>query len=80
MHMAGIETHRVDNMEIRVYSAAKTIADCFRFRNRLGIDVVVEALRLFHERRPASLRELLKYARICRVERVMMPYLEALQY
>jgi predicted transcriptional regulator of viral defense system len=79
MHMAGIETHRVDNMEIRVYSAAKTIADCFRFRNRLGTDVVVEALKLFHERKPASLRELLKYARICRVERVMMPYLEALQ-
>lgn len=79
VHMAGIEVHRVDNMEIRIYSAAKTMADCFRFRNRLGTDVVMEALRIFHERKRSALRELLKYARICRVERVMMPYLEALQ-
>jgi predicted transcriptional regulator of viral defense system len=79
MQEAGIEKHRVDNIEVRVYSAAKTVADCFRFRNRIGIDVAVEALRLFHARKKASRRELLEYARLCRVERVMMPYLEALQ-
>jgi predicted transcriptional regulator of viral defense system len=79
MQNAGVERHRVDQIEVRVYSAAKTVADCFRFRNRLGIDVAVEALRLFHARKKAPRRELLDYARLCRVERVMMPYLEALQ-
>jgi predicted transcriptional regulator of viral defense system len=79
MHKAGAETHLVDNIEVRVYNAAKTVADCFRFRNRIGIDVVVEALKLFRERKSASVEELLKYARLCRVERVVMPYLEALQ-
>lgn len=76
---AGIEKHRVDNIEVRVYSAAKTVADCFRFRNRIGIDVAIEALKLFHTRKKSSLRELIKYARLGRIERVMMPYLEALQ-
>ena len=79
IYKAGIETHRLDGIEVRVYSAAKTLADCFRFRNRIGIDVAVEALRLFHTRKKAPLRELLEYARLCRVERIMMPYIEALQ-
>lgn len=79
MQRAGIEKHRVDNIEVRVYSAAKTVADCFRFRNRIGVDVAVEALRLLHQRKKAPMRQLLEYARLCRVERVMMPYLEALQ-
>lgn len=76
---AGMEVHRVDGVEVRVYNAAKTVADCFRFRNRIGVDVAVEALRLLHARKRAPVRELLKYARLCRVERIMMPYLEALQ-
>lgn len=79
MFRAGVETHRVDGVPVRVYGAAKTVADSFKFRNRIGIDVAVEALRLFHERKKAPLRELLNYARLCRVGRVMMPYLEALQ-
>lgn len=79
MFGAGVETHRVDGVPVRVYDAAKTVADCFRFRNRIGIDVAVEGLRLFNERKKASIRELLDYARLCRVERVMMPYIEALQ-
>lgn len=79
MHKAGIETQRVDGVEVRVYNVAKTVADCFRFRNRIGIDVAVEALRLLHARKKSSVRELLEYARLCRVERVMMPYIEALQ-
>ena len=79
IYKAGIETHRLDGVEVRVYSAAKTLADCFRFRNRIGIDVAVEALKLFHTRKKTPLRELLEYARLCRVERVMMPYIEALQ-
>jgi len=78
MYQAGIELHRVDGVEVRVYRAAKTVADSFRFRNRIGIDVAVEALRLLHSRRKAPMRELLEYARVCRVERVMKPYIEAL--
>jgi predicted transcriptional regulator of viral defense system len=78
MHEAGVETRKVDGVDVHVYSAAKTIADCFRFRNRIGIDVAVEALRLFHTRKKAPMRELLEYARLCRVERVMKPYIEAL--
>lgn len=79
MYTAGVESHRVDQIEVCVYSAAKTVTDCFRFRNRLGMDVAVEALRLFHARHKAPLRALLDYARLCRVERVLTPYLEALQ-
>lgn len=79
MHKAGIETRRVDGIEVRVYSAAKTVADCFRFRNRIGIDVAVEAIKLYRSRKKGSVRELLAYARGCRVARVIMPYLEALQ-
>ena len=79
LYKTGIETHALDGVGVRVYSAAKTVADCFRFRNRIGIGVAVEALKLFHSRKKASMRELLEYARLCRVERVMMPYIEALQ-
>lgn len=79
MYRAGIETHRVDGIGVRVYSAAKTVVDCFRFRNQLGIDVAVEALKFLRERKKVPMRELLKYARLCRVERVMKPYLESLQ-
>lgn len=79
MYEAGIEEHRVDSVLVRVYSPAKTVADCFRFRNRIGIDVAVEALKLFRARKKSSLRELLEYARLGRVERVIKPYLEALQ-
>ena len=79
MYQAGIETHRMDGIKVRVYNAAKTVADCFKFRNRIGIDVAIEALKLCRKRKVARTPELLKYARLCRVERVMMPYLEALQ-
>ena len=79
MQKAGIETHRIDGVEVRVYSAAKTVVDCFRFRNQIGIDIAVEALKLFYARKKSSLRELLEFARLGRVERVITPYLEALQ-
>ncbi len=75
---AGIETHRIDNVVVRIYGAEKTLADCFKFRNKLGMDIVLEALRLYKARKPYRPDELLKYARICRVESVMRPYLEAL--
>lgn len=74
----GIEAHHVEGVEIRVYSAAKTVADCFKFRNKLGVDVAVEALRDFSRRRRGGATELARFARICRVTRVMQPYLDAI--
>lgn len=74
---SGIETHEIDSANIRVYSPEKTLADCFKFRNKLGMEVVLEALKLYRSRRQFKSDELLKYARVCRVEKVMTPYLEA---
>lgn len=74
----GIETHSIEGIPLRVYDPAKTVVDCFKFRNKIGIDVAVEALRLARERKHVTPRVLLQYARLCRVERVMHPYLEAL--
>jgi len=74
---AGIEKHRIDGATVCVYNPEKTLADCFKFRNKIGMDVVLEALRMYRTRKRFDLGELLKYARICRVEKVMAPYLEA---
>lgn len=74
----GIETHRIEGVDVRVYSAAKTVADCFRFRNKVGIDVAVEALRDFNDKHRGRTQELVRFARINRVGRVMQPYLEAI--
>ncbi len=74
----GIETHRVEGVDIRVYSAAKTVADCFKFRNKVGIDVAVEALRDFSRHHRGGATDLARFARICRVTRVMQPYLDAI--
>jgi predicted transcriptional regulator of viral defense system len=75
---AGVETIRIDEVPVRVYSPAKTVADCFKYRNKIGQDIAVEALRRFRERKKKpDLRELFHYARICRVEGIMRPFLEA---
>jgi len=76
-YRAGIEPHKIDGVSVKVYNPAKTLADCFKYRNKIGMDVVLEALKLYKARKTFNLRELLKYARICRVEKVMRPYLEA---
>jgi predicted transcriptional regulator of viral defense system len=73
----GIELHRLEGVEARVYSAAKTVTDCFKYRNKIGIDVAVEALRDFNRRYRGGATELARFARICRVTRVMQPYLDA---
>ena len=72
----GVEEHTPDG--VRIYSAAKSVADCFKFRNKLGTSVAIEALRTGLEERLLRPAELLQYARICRVERVMKPYLESI--
>lgn len=74
----GVELHTVDAYRVRVYGAAKTVADCFKFRRRIGLDVTLEALRQGWRRRRFTMDDLWRYARICRVERVMRPYLESL--
>ena len=79
MLSAGVNIETLDGVDVRMTTSAKTVADCFRFRNKLGLDVAIEALTLYLKREGATLAELLSYARVCRVERIMMPYLEALQ-
>jgi len=75
---AGIEKHKVDRVDIRVYSVAKTIADCFKFRNSIGMDVALEALREGLRQKKATFNEIQRFAQIDRVEKIMQPYLEAL--
>ena len=74
----GVETHRVEGQTVRVYSVAKTLADLFKFRNRIGIDVALEALRDAWQARRFTMEALDRAARVCRVERVMRPYIEGI--
>jgi len=74
----GVEQHRLEGVTIRVYSAAKTVADCFKYRNKVGIDVAVEALRDFTRKHRGGANELARHARVCRVTRVLQPYLDAI--
>lgn len=73
----GIETHRIDAVPVRIYSVARTLVDCFKYRNKLGLDVAVEALRFARVRKRISNREILHFARLLRQDRVMAPYLES---
>lgn len=75
----GIEIHKRDGVPIRVYSAAKSVADCFRFRNRIGVEVAIEALRTGLAERAFTVADLNQMARLCRVERIVRPYLEAVR-
>jgi len=76
-YKSGIETHPIDGIPVKVYSPEKTLADCFKFRHKIGMDVVLEALILYKTRKKFNPGTLFRYAKICRVERVMRPYLEA---
>jgi predicted transcriptional regulator of viral defense system len=74
----GIENHEVEGVPVRVYSAAKTVADCFKFRNKIGLDVAIEALKDCLRQKKASVNEIYRYAKVCRVSNVIRPYMEAL--
>jgi len=74
----GIEQRTVGGTEIRVYSAAKSVADCFKYRNKIGIDVATQALRDCWQRRKAKMDQLWEAAQVCRMSNVMRPYLESL--
>ena len=73
----GAEEHDMDGIRVRIYSPEKTLADSFKYRNKIGLDVVLEALKLYRQRKRLKVDELMHFARICRVEKVMRPYLEA---
>ena len=74
---AGIETHRINGVRVRVYDAAKTVVDCFKFRNKVGLDVAIEALRDYVRRRGTTTDALWRYAKIDRVRNIIRPYIEA---
>jgi predicted transcriptional regulator of viral defense system len=74
----GVEEHIIEKVPVRIYSAAKTVADCFKARNKVGLDVAIEALRDYWRKRKGTMDDLTRFAKICRVARVMRPYLESL--
>lgn len=75
---AGVERHVLEGRRVKIYSVAKTLADCFKYRNKIGLDVALEALRDAWRTRRFTMDQLDRYAAICRVHRVMRPYIEAL--
>ena len=75
---AGIEIHVMNGVNVKIYSAEKTIADCFKYRNKLGLDVVLEALKLWRKNKNARIDKLMEYANICRVHNIIKPYVEAI--
>ena len=75
---SGIEDHEIEGVHIPVYSPAKTVVDCFKFRNKIGLDVALEALRECLRSKRCKMDEIWQYAKICRMQNVMRPYLEVL--
>ncbi len=75
----GIQTVQIDRVAVRIYEPEKTVVDCFKFRNKIGTDVAIEALNLCIKNKRATPQKLLRYTRLCRVDKIMMPYLEARQ-
>ncbi|MBU3932570.1 MAG: transcriptional regulator, partial [Proteobacteria bacterium] len=73
----GVEDHNMDGIRVRIYNPEKTLVDCFKYRNKIGLDVALEALKLYRQRKRFKADTLVNFARICRVEKVMRPYLEA---
>jgi predicted transcriptional regulator of viral defense system len=74
----GIEQHELEGIAVRVYNPAKTVADCFKYRNKIGLEIALEALRDCWRQRKATIDQLMEAAEVCRVAKVMRPYLESL--
>ena len=74
----GVETYRIDDTPVRIYGPEKSVADAFKYRRKIGLDVALEALKFYRQHQDFDVSKLLHYARVCRVEKVMRPYLEAL--
>jgi predicted transcriptional regulator of viral defense system len=77
VHESGVSEAKMDGVVVRIYSPEKTLVDCFKFRNKIGIDVCIEALSLYRKRGRMRLDNIEQYAKLCRVQNVMRPYLEA---
>ncbi len=75
---AGIEIHKISGIEVKIYSAEKTIADCFKYRNKIGLDVAIEAMKFWRKKKDIRIDKLIEYAKICRVYNVIKPYAEAM--
>lgn len=76
--LAGVETYELEGVSVRIYSLAKTVVDCFKYRRQLGLDVALEALKEAWLQRRCTMDELWHYAQICRVKTIIRPYLESL--
>ncbi|MHB1455603.1 MAG: type IV toxin-antitoxin system AbiEi family antitoxin domain-containing protein [Armatimonadota bacterium] len=74
----GVSIHTIEGVQVPIYDPAKTVADCFKYRNKIGFDVALEALRDCWRQRKATMDELWQAAKVCRVSRVMRPYMESL--
>jgi len=74
----GVQIHKVGGVPLRIYGPEKTVADCFKHRNKIGLEVALEALKAYRRRKSFNVDKLLYSARVCRVEKIMRPYLEAL--
>jgi predicted transcriptional regulator of viral defense system len=74
----GVEQHELEGIAVRVYNPAKTVADCFKYRNKIGLEIALEALRDCWRQRKATIDQLMEAAEVCRVAKVMRPYLESL--
>lgn len=74
----GIENHTLEGVEVKIYNQAKTVADCFKYRNKIGLDVAIEALKDCMKAKRCKIDDLWYYAKICRVSNLIRPYLEAL--
>lgn len=74
----GVEEHEIEGSLVKIYNPAKTVADCFKYRNKIGLDVATEALKDCLKMKKCSVNELWKYAKICRVTTIIKPYVEAL--
>ena len=74
----GIQTHKIDGLPVHIYSPEKTIVDCFKYRNKIGLETAIEALKLYRGKKRFKADDLTNLARACRVDKIMRPYLEAL--
>jgi predicted transcriptional regulator of viral defense system len=75
----GVTERKIESVVVRVYDPAKTVADCFKYRHKIGLDVALEALRDCRKQKKATMDQLWSAAKVCRVTRVMQPYLESLE-
>ena len=80
MFRRGIQTHRIMNQEVRIYNAAKSIIDCFKWQKKVGLDVAIRAARTYLEQKDAHSSELIRYAKICKIEKLVRPYLQVLHF